>query len=95
MLSSPIQLLQIPSGHRLEEELEEGMPPGAGDPFPKIWYFKKGLPLRWTGPSLNASQSAVAVESLEIVHEGLEMVSLGTGLAEGVEAIANLIPGFS
>ena len=27
--------------------------------------------MKWTGPSLNASQSNVAIESLEIAHEGL------------------------
>ena len=39
----------------------------------KIWKFKRGIPTKWVGPSLNASQSAVAVESLDIAHEGLEL----------------------
>jgi hypothetical protein len=39
----------------------------------KIWRFKRGIPLKWTGPSLNAAQSSVAIESLEISHEGLFM----------------------
>jgi phage tail-like protein len=39
----------------------------------KVWKFKRGLPVKWTGPSLNASQSNVAIESLEIAHEGLQM----------------------
>jgi phage tail-like protein len=39
----------------------------------KIWRFKSGIPMKWTGPSLNASQSSVAIESLEISHEGLFM----------------------
>jgi phage tail-like protein len=37
----------------------------------KVWKFKRGIPTKWVGPSLNASQSAVALESLEIAHEGL------------------------
>lgn len=41
----------------------------------KTWKFKRGLPLRWTGPTLNAAQSAVTIESLEIMHEGLELLS--------------------
>jgi phage tail-like protein len=41
----------------------------------KLWFFKKGIPLRWRGPELNATQSAVAVESLEITHQGLELFS--------------------
>ncbi len=37
----------------------------------KVWKFTRGLPTRWVGPSLNAQQSSVAIESLEIAHEGL------------------------
>ena len=37
----------------------------------KVWKFKRGIPAKWVGPSLNASQSAAAIESLEIAHEGL------------------------
>jgi phage tail-like protein len=39
----------------------------------KIWKFKRGIPAKWVGPSLNASQSSVAFESLDIAHEGLEL----------------------
>jgi phage tail-like protein len=54
----------------------------------KTWIFRRGLPLRWTGPTFNAAQSSVAIESLEIVHEGLELVSAGTLAAQAGEAIA-------
>ena len=37
----------------------------------KVWKFKRGIPSKWVGPALNASQSNVAIESLEIAHEGL------------------------
>jgi phage tail-like protein len=37
----------------------------------KVWKFRRGLPTKWVGPALNANQSAVAIESLEISHEGL------------------------
>src|SRR5262245_28574415 len=39
----------------------------------KVWKFKRGIPMKWVGPSLNATQSAVAIESLEIAHEGLTL----------------------
>lgn len=39
----------------------------------KIFKFKRGIPMKWVGPALNASQSSVAVESLDIAHEGLEL----------------------
>jgi phage tail-like protein len=45
-----------------------------------IWYFRRGLPVKYSGPAMNASQSAVAIESIEIAHEGLWQVP-GVGLA--------------
>jgi phage tail-like protein len=35
------------------------------------WSFKEACPVKWTGPDLRASSSAVAFESLELVHRGL------------------------
>jgi phage tail-like protein len=35
------------------------------------WNFVEGWPTKWTGPSLNATGNEVAIETLEIVHEGL------------------------
>ena len=35
------------------------------------WNFVEGWPTKWTGPSFNATSNEVAIESLEIVHEGL------------------------
>ncbi len=39
----------------------------------KVWTFFNGIPVKWTGPELNALNSAIAVESLEIAHEKLEL----------------------
>jgi len=39
----------------------------------KVWRFRSGIPTKWVGPALNATQSTVAVESLEIAHEGLDL----------------------
>ena len=36
------------------------------------WQFKQAYPCKWLGPDLNAMQSSVAIESLEICHQGLE-----------------------
>lgn len=44
----------------------------------RIWYFKRGLPTKWTGPSMNAQQNNVAIEEMEIAHEGLEMHNPGS-----------------
>jgi phage tail-like protein len=39
------------------------------------WNFREGWPAKWTGPTFNATGNEVAIESLEIAHEGLEMAS--------------------
>jgi len=36
------------------------------------WRFVRAFPCKWSGPELNAAQNSVAVEVLEICHEGLE-----------------------
>jgi phage tail-like protein len=41
------------------------------------WMFRNGLPVKWEGPDLDASSSEVAIETLEIAHEGLELESAG------------------
>lgn len=47
-----------------------------------IWTFRRGLPVKYSGPSLNAAQNAVAVESIEIAHEGLwQLPYVGYGAA--------------
>lgn len=38
------------------------------------WAFHGGLAAKWVGPDLHAEQNGVAVEALEIAHEGLTRV---------------------
>jgi phage tail-like protein len=38
------------------------------------WKFEQGWPVKYTGASLNASGSEVAVEEVQICHEGLARV---------------------
>jgi phage tail-like protein len=35
------------------------------------WIFDDAYPVKWSGPSLKASENAVAIESLELAHRGL------------------------
>ncbi len=35
------------------------------------WNFREAWPTKWTGPSLNATGNEIAIDTLEIVHEGL------------------------
>jgi phage tail-like protein len=57
----------------------------------RTWRFSRGLPVRWAGPSLNAIQAQVAVEEIEIAHEGLRQTGAGGGsVAAAVGAVADL-----
>ena len=35
------------------------------------WNFKKAFPSKWTGPELRATSNDVAIESVELIHQGL------------------------
>jgi len=55
-----------------------------------IWSFRRGLPVKYTGPAMNATQNNVAIEAIEIAHEGIYQVPLiGLGSA-GLSAVAKL-----
>jgi phage tail-like protein len=36
--------------------------------------LRNAFPCKWIGPDLNAAQSNIAVESLELCHEGLDWI---------------------
>jgi phage tail-like protein len=59
------------------------------------WRFRRGLPIRWIGPTMNAGQSSVAIEELEIAHEGLITQPLGalSELASTIGSIAQSLGG--
>ena len=37
------------------------------------WNLRECWPIKWSGPSFEATTDSVAIESLELVHEGLEV----------------------
>jgi phage tail-like protein len=41
----------------------------------RVWSFVNAFPIKWTGPNFNAAQSQLAVEQIEIAHEGLQAVT--------------------
>jgi phage tail-like protein len=43
----------------------------AGEPLVE-WELPRALPTKWSAPELDASSDDVAIEELELVHEGLE-----------------------
>lgn len=44
------------------------------------WIFKGGLAAKWSGPELNGTANAVAVETLEIAHQGILTVPMSPPL---------------
>jgi len=36
------------------------------------WQFVEAYPVKWSGPDLKADSNAVAIESLELVHNGIK-----------------------
>jgi phage tail-like protein len=54
-----------------------------------IWSFNNGLPEKLQGPNLNAKGNEIAIETLEITHEGL--TRLDAGMVPGIgETIASI-----
>ena len=47
---------------------------GPGTQVVRSWTFMNAYPVKWTGPNLSTSSTQVAVESLEVVHNGLRLV---------------------
>jgi phage tail-like protein len=37
------------------------------------WNFKNGWPTKWDGPDLTSKGNDIAIETLEIAHEGIEL----------------------
>ncbi len=54
-----------PRRGKIELLTPEGIPAGR-------WSFLRGWPARWSGPTFDANRDEVALEVLEIVHEGLQ-----------------------
>jgi phage tail-like protein len=39
------------------------------------WNFRMAYPVKWSGPQFKATSNESAVESLELAHEGVELMS--------------------
>jgi len=49
--------------------------PEPNKPAVRRWDLRRAFPVKWTGPDMRAESGAVAVETLELAHEGLIPVS--------------------
>ena len=66
-----------------------GLPPIDRQPA-AMWSFRNGLPEKLQGPGLNAKNNEIAIETLEIAHEGL--IRLGSGAVPGGSDAASVSP---
>ena len=53
------------------------------------WTFRGALPAKLSGPKLDAKSNEIAVESLELAHQGLERLGLGMipGVGDALAAV--------
>ena len=64
------------------------------------WHIREALPLKWSGPELQADSAAVAFETVELTHRGLSRSRLAsadnavTVAANQLAAAADLAGGF-
>ena len=69
--------------HNFEHELEEKFVTAGGPGGQNVnkvtsavqirWNVKNAWPTKWTGPNLDAGGSEASIETLELVHEGIEV----------------------
>ena len=45
------------------------------------WNFQNAYPVKWSGPALNAESTNVAVETVELVHQGIVKPKESTALS--------------
>jgi phage tail-like protein len=54
-----------------------------------IWFFRNALPQKLQGPTLNAKSNEIAIETLEITHEGLYRIgaSMVPGIGDAMDVV--------
>lgn len=53
----------------------------------RVWHFVRGIPVKWSGPAMHAMQGQVAIEELEIAHEGLVPSSPAAALGNAIASL--------
>lgn len=78
------------SGERTEPKKSSGaivLMDNSGRPL-RRYEFKNAWPVSWEGPSLNSGGSDLAVETIEIAHEGLKVVEESRSASDTLSALA-------
>lgn len=53
----------------------------------RVWHFIRAMPVKWSGPGLHAAQGQVAIEELEIAHEGIRPSSPAAALGQAIAGL--------
>jgi phage tail-like protein len=56
-----------------------------------VWSWTRGLPVKWSGATLNAQQSQIAIEQMEVAHEGLKLIHSSNTLVSAITAVVDAI----
>lgn len=64
--------LGVLQGRILRQDVTVTLQDEAGEDTQRSWKFTAACPIKWNGPSFQAGSSAVAFESIELIHRGLE-----------------------
>jgi phage tail-like protein len=54
------------------------------------WEFRGGLAAKWVGPDMNAMESGIVTESLEIVHQGLTLAGGTFDIGKAIDTVVGL-----
>jgi phage tail-like protein len=62
--------LRVKRGEIVRQQITVSIKDPMGEPR-QSWTFRDACPVKWTGPDLHASSSAVGFEAIELIHRGL------------------------
>ena len=65
-------LMDVSRGNIRKENITLELYDYLGNPVGS-WNFFNAYPVKWSGPSFTAGSNSIAIESLELAHDGLEM----------------------
>ena len=68
--------MQIASGDIKRRNVSVAVFAASGEELVR-WNFDNAYPVKWSGPAFDASGSAVAVETLELAHDGMKIGQTG------------------
>jgi len=82
---------QVLQGHIQRQSLAVVLMDAAGSEQ-RRWTFQNAYPVKWAGPDLKAAGSEMAIESMELAHEGLIFANGASPAAGGISISVTIEP---